>query len=78
MFCGLHKNQSFMYMYMYDVFCLAPCTYLSMSLRKLAHAIYMYIEEEKIENQKNFVIFLIFCSKHRLWVNVRTASPRRF
>ena len=25
-----------------------------------------------------FTIFLIFCSKHRLWVHVRTASLRRF
>ena len=31
----------------------------------------------KIENfqLKNFDIFLIYCSKHRLWVHVRTASP---
>ena len=25
-----------------------------------------------------FYIFFYFCSKHRLWVHVRTASARRF
>ena len=25
-----------------------------------------------------FLLFSYFCSKHRLWVHVRTASPRRF
>ena len=34
----------------------------------------------KIENfqLKKFVIFSYFCSKHKFWVHVRTASPRRF
>ena len=29
-------------------------------------------------SDKNFRYFSYFCSKHRLWVLVRTASPRRF
>ena len=28
--------------------------------------------------KREIAIFLIFYSKHRLWVHVRTASPRRF
>ena len=27
---------------------------------------------------QGYTLFLYFCSKHRLWVRVRTASPRRF
>ena len=47
------------------------------SLRKLAHAIYRDFLAVKIENfqLKIFDIFSYFCSKHRLWVRVRTASP---
>ena len=38
------------------------------------------VKIEKIENFNKFFFFYFsyFCSKHRLWVHVRTASPRRF
>ena len=51
--------------------------YLTISLRKLAHAINKFFLALKIEHfqLKKFDIFLIFCSKHKLWVLVRTASP---
>ena len=32
----------------------------------------------KIFRKKKYWYFSYFCSKHRLWVPVRTASPRRF
>ena len=41
-----------------------------------------YLQNEtfqmKKKQQKNFYIFLYFCSKHILWVLVRTSSARRF
>ena len=42
--------------------------------------IYRKFHLQKIENFqiKNSDIFSYFCSKHRLWVLVRTASARRF
>ena len=47
-----------------------------MVLRKLAHAIYRKFS--KFKNRKFsvalFRYFSYFCSKHRLWVHVRTAS----
>ena len=39
--------------------------------------IFKVVKNEKFQ-KKIFYIFLIFCSKHRLWVHVRTASPRWF
>ena len=50
------------------------------TLRKHAHAINRDFLALKIENfqLQIFDIFLILFSKHRLWVHVRTASPRRF
>ena len=32
----------------------------------------------KIFNIKLLIFFSYFCSKHRLWIHVRTASARRF
>ena len=44
--------------------------------------LYKYIENFTSKNgkfsDKNSDSFSYFCSKHRLWVLVRTASPRRF
>ena len=39
-----------------------------------------FFEDLNFENfqKKIFDIFFYFCSKHRLWVHVRTDSPRRF
>ena len=50
------------------------------SLRKNACSNILKISPSKPEifQIKNSDIFLHFCSKHRLWVLVRTASARRF
>ena len=32
----------------------------------------------QISDKKILIFFLYFCSKHRLWIHVRTASARRF
>ena len=37
-----------------------------------------FSEKKKKKKKKKSYIFSYFCSKHRLWVLVRTASPRRF
>ena len=37
-----------------------------------------YHQKTKISDKKNLIYFFNFCSKHKLWVLVRTASPRRF
>ena len=51
--------------------------YLS-SLRKHAYSNILKISPQKLEVfHKNSDIFSYFCSKHGLWVLVRTASPRR-
>ena len=40
---------------------------------------YIEMSPPKTESfQIKILIFFIFCSKHRLWVLVRTVSPRRF
>ena len=51
-----------------------------MSLRKHAYSNILKISPPKTENfqRKNSDIFSYFCSKHRLWVLVRTASARRY
>ena len=51
-------------------------THVSQTLQKLAHAIYRdFFSPVKIENFiGKKLIFSYFCSKHRLWVHVRTAS----
>ena len=53
--------------------------YICMSLRKHAYSNILKILPPKNENFqiKCFYFFSYFCSKHRLWVLVRTASPRR-
>ena len=50
------------------------------TLRKHAYLNILKILQPKPENFqiKKFRYFSYFCSKHRLWVLVRTASPRRF
>ena len=50
------------------------------SLRKHAYSNILNILQPKKENFqiKKFRYFSYFCSKHRLWVPVRTASERRF
>ena len=50
------------------------------SLRKRAYSNTMKISPPKTENFhiKKLRYFSYFCSKHRLWVLVRTASMRRF
>ena len=50
---------------------------VKVSLRKLAHAINRFFFILKIENFQLF-FFTYFCSKHRLWVLLRTALPSRF
>ena len=37
-----------------------------------------YRQKLKIFRLKTLIFFSYFCSKHRLWVLVRTASQRRF
>ena len=51
-----------------------------LTLRILAHAIYreFFKKKKMIISLENLRYFSYFCSKHRLWVHVRTASPRRF
>ena len=53
---------------------------LSHTLRKHAYSNTLKILPPKNDNfsDKKFWYFSYFCSKHRLWVLVRTASPRRF
>ena len=49
------------------------------TLRKQAYSNILKILPPKNENfEIKILIFFIFCSKHRLWVLVRTASARRF
>ena len=50
------------------------------AIRKHAYSNIQIISPPNTENFeiKNCVIFSYFCSKHRLWVFVRTASARRF
>ena len=62
-----------------DVFMQVNITYLS-TLQKHAYLNIKKISSPKTENFeiKNSDIFSYFCSKHRLWVLVRTASARRF
>ena len=50
------------------------------TLRKHAYSNILKFLPRKNENFqiKKFLIFIHFCSKHRLWVLVRNASPRRF
>ena len=50
------------------------------TLRKHAYSNILKISPPKTESFqiKNSDIFYYFCSKHRLWVLVRTASVRRF
>ena len=56
----------------------------SRSITKIIH-LFKYIENLKpkkencqIKNSDTFHIYIYFCSKHRLWVLVRTASARQF
>ena len=51
-----------------------------LSLQKQAYSNILKMLPPKNENFqiKNLDIFSYFCSKHRLWVLVRTASARRF
>ena len=53
---------------------------LHTSLRKYVYSNILKILQPKRENFqiKKFWCFSCFCSKHRLWVLVRTASARRF
>ena len=53
---------------------------LTIALRKHAYSNTLKILPRKNGNfsDKNFWYFSYFCSKHRLWVLVRTASSRRF
>ena len=59
----------------------SPILTVSVSLRKLAHAIYRDIlsfisfKNRKFSAEFFFCYFPVFCSNHRLWVHVRTASP---
>ena len=50
------------------------------TLRKQAYSNILKILPPKNENFqiKLLIFFSYFCSKHRLWVLVRTASARRF
>ena len=49
-----------------------------LTLRKLAHAQrFLEVKIEKFQLKK-FDSFLIFAPKHRLWLQVRTASARLF
>ena len=57
---------------------ISPLTGLTVSLRKLAHALNRDFLGFKYFQLKKFDIFSYFCSKHRLWLHVRTASRRRF
>ena len=54
------------------------CVY--MSLRKHAYSNILKISPPKTKSFqiKILILFSYFCSKHRLWVLVRTASARRF
>ena len=56
-----------------------PTCVLNASLRKHAYSNTLNISQPKTESfQTKILIFLYFCSKHRLWVPVGIASPRRF
>ena len=49
------------------------------SLQKIAQKIAIFFSAVKIKNSiGKILIFLIFCSKRRLWVHIRTASLRQF
>ena len=55
------------------------CTVLLSALRKHAYSNILKILPKKWKiSDKKFWYFSCFCSKHRLWVLVRTASLRRF
>ena len=54
--------------------------HVKFSLRKHAYSNILKISPPKTESFqiKNLIYFSYFCSKHRLWVLVRTASVRQF
>ena len=53
------------------------CVNQSLILRKLAHGVYRDCFQHKRKFLWKKMIFLYFCSKHTLWVHVRTALTRR-
>ena len=64
--CNLHRYETTIFMKHYE-------NYVHIIDRNIFSS-----KKSKIFSGKTFIFFLIFASKHRLWVRVRTASAKNF
>ena len=76
--CHTFSADFFFKVYSIEISCIMHIIYTHYEYLPMQYTeIFLALKINKI-SAKNFDIFLIFAPKHRLWVHVRTASPRRF